>query len=233
MELIDITKQKIQKLCQPWLKLTSNGKQWVYRGSKIIKPSLIPQIYSGLRISRDSEPRLHFLFDEIIESKGLIANRSNGMFVTGNSGFAMNYGNTGIVVPIGDVHFTWSDDLRDWYADDAMHDAMFCAFDKTARDDYWLDSEANSIRDIQQNNPEEFQKHHEILKNKSKLPFDVINDPRLKQEMTYFKKSLYGDDDTLKIAIESGHEILLYFPSKQYFFLSEADYKTLFFGGGF
>jgi hypothetical protein len=120
-EQLDQYKAQILKDCAPWFAAIKNDpKTVVLRGidHDIGDIKLLAQAESREPLSSTFE--YHDFLNELIEEKGLVANR-NSVFGTGQSGDWQNYGPYGyVVLPTGQFHFTWSkksDDLGEYDED--------------------------------------------------------------------------------------------------------------------
>lgn len=124
----------IVSACQPYLKEVgiSGLEHPLWRG---VRPSDIPHDdqfwFRGVtRTDRkpvDTAPDVHGIYNFIIEKKGLVANRSNSLFTTGNISRAGNYGIAHAIVPIGAFNYTWSAEFVDWFSDPTLIDARRAA----------------------------------------------------------------------------------------------------------
>lgn len=120
---MDVVEQILDK-CQPWLTAVGGaeqafGKYRVWRGidERRIrrKPAVMVPIRTN-RLPRDSSPETHRGVATHIEEHGLVANRSNSIFVTGDFDVASEFGYDGspyAVFPVGPFHFTWSPEVAD------------------------------------------------------------------------------------------------------------------------
>lgn len=179
VELADLLK----KNAQPWLS-TVGVQPSVYRGIQEFTGD-----YAFIRAPRPdrkpltSPPQMHNLFNEMIEDKGLVANRSNSTFVSGDKGFADGYGVIYVVIPLGEFHYTWAEGFKDWYVR-FMNVAKGSAVSGPDYVNY--DEVTTRLSNIRNTN-------HEGLK-------------ALKQELYH---NLRGDDGSILEAIKSGSEIML------------------------
>ncbi len=109
--------------CKEWLAAHNNQPTLAYRGLRGNQDVVLPSkgAYRENRAPTDSPPILHKLFDNAIAKAGLVANRSNSIFVTGSKDFAKKYGAVFMVFPIGPFHYTWSKSAKDWFM--AFHNA--------------------------------------------------------------------------------------------------------------
>lgn len=108
----------IKEKCQPYLKEINGdiANYPLYRGIRKMIPSATKILHSEEpRSPVDTDPETHELFNKIISDAGLIADRSNAAFVTGEHRVAKIYGQPYLVFPIGDFHYTWSTEVSDWY----------------------------------------------------------------------------------------------------------------------
>lgn len=106
-------------------------------------------------------------YNRIIQGEGLIANRTNSIFVTGDAKFASMYGrHLYVVIPRDGFAYTYSTKYKDWYSDLMLAD------------------------------------------------------------VPYLGQTLRGDDGTLRLAIASGHEIMINAPNG-YYLLTRDHYFAL------
>jgi hypothetical protein len=106
--------------CSEWLRAA--GVRTVWRGVKNygdVDPAVRPDVFTRKvrtrRRVRDSNPKYHALYNQLIRLAGGTANRTNSMFVVGNRHQAGGYGATYAVFPIGPFTYTWSPVWEDWY----------------------------------------------------------------------------------------------------------------------
>jgi hypothetical protein len=114
----------IKKNCKPWLSQTQNGRLCVYRGfshENLPIPAFIKAVRPD-RKPRDSDKDWHVSVDYAISLAGKTANRSNSLFTSGSYGVATGYGNTYVVIPIGDFNYTWHVDINDWHGSVDLQD---------------------------------------------------------------------------------------------------------------
>lgn len=106
----------IKKQCQPWLK--QRISQPVYRGFRTASSEKIAFIRKVRhdRRPKDSDQKLHDMFDFVIDQLGLTANRHNSMFTSGSLQVAASYGSPYVLYPTGNFSYTWSETMRDWYS---------------------------------------------------------------------------------------------------------------------
>lgn len=103
----------IKRDCQHWIK--ESGLWTVLRGT-----SAMPDTYARVKVRQDRKPldssiKFQEFQNLIFRKAGLIANRSNSLFTTGNTEHARSFGNTCVVFPIGKFNYTWSPYIRDGY----------------------------------------------------------------------------------------------------------------------
>lgn len=102
---------------QPWLdNINHNLDNVVYRGLETTITS-VEKVTNPVvdRKPVDSPTFLHNNFNSIIRQNNLVANRSNSIFTTGSREMSLRYGNPYVILPIGNFHFTWSTDFKDWF----------------------------------------------------------------------------------------------------------------------
>lgn len=102
---------------QPWLhNINHDLDNVVYRGLEK-KITGVERVTNPVvdRKPVDSPPFLHSNFNDIIRENNLVANRSNSIFTTGSRKMSLRYGNPYVILPIGNFHFTWSTDFKDWF----------------------------------------------------------------------------------------------------------------------
>lgn len=108
------TKEIIVRDCGPWLSQTDNGRKYVYRGLPDTTGILVAKkAVRENRISKDSSLELTKILNMLIKEKGLVANRTNSIFVTGSRGIASNYGDIFVTLPCGEFNYTWHTKISD------------------------------------------------------------------------------------------------------------------------
>lgn len=107
--------RRIKKNCEPWLKQTNFGELIVYRGVDNIDQKIQRKRVRKRRKPRDSKMEWHKLFNDLIAEKGLTANRSNSVFVSGKRDNVYEYGDEFIILPIGNFNYTWHKEIADWW----------------------------------------------------------------------------------------------------------------------
>ena len=109
----------IQTHCQPFLKLIGNNidEYRLYRGAKPEYED-VHQVADGVRIinRKHEKEKLYDRhdrgFDDMFVEKYGIPFRSE-LYVTGNFRAALGYGDTSIVLPVGEFKFAWSPEVYD------------------------------------------------------------------------------------------------------------------------
>ena len=123
IKLIDFIMQE----CEPWLKLTDNGRQIVYRGlGSTQKSSTNAETVAGYSlelvlkkpIRQDRKvfgsPSYRKIYNKVLSTLGATATRSNSVSVTGDDDEAYKFGTPYVFLPIGEFHYTWSTEIIDW-----------------------------------------------------------------------------------------------------------------------
>jgi hypothetical protein len=108
--------------CKPWMQAAYGEVAW--RGVRKYKwltrgetaPNAFVRNTRSDRVPKDSDKKLHKLYNLWIRLAGGVANRSNSIFVSGNRREAHAYGKVYAVYPIGQFNYTWSPRLDDWYS---------------------------------------------------------------------------------------------------------------------
>jgi len=104
----------IEKNCSKFLPILHNNG-FLYRGFKL--NDLPHAVFYGYprkdRLPRDSNADLQKMFDEALDMEGIVAKRSNSLFVTGQKRQAEAYGLPFIIFPCNDVHYAWSKRVHD------------------------------------------------------------------------------------------------------------------------
>lgn len=106
--------------CGPWL--NEVGTEVAFRGSDNHSSY---EFGEGWRAKRrairhnrrpmSSSSKQHKALDASIKKAGLVANRTNSIFVTGDPDHAGQYGNLALIFPVGKFNYTWSATMRDAY----------------------------------------------------------------------------------------------------------------------
>lgn len=120
MEALTDLAKFIKHNCSQWMK--QSGGTPVYRGYTNRRQggykwrpqdSIMIAPVRGDRKPMDSSPKFHDYMNAEIQKLGLVANRSNSAFVTGDRHVAENFGDLYIAIPIGDFKYTWSPEIDD------------------------------------------------------------------------------------------------------------------------
>lgn len=240
----EVTKQVIES-CQPWFQANGSPLTVAYRGLRGNQDVVMPSKgeYRTNRAPTDSPKILHRLFDIAIEEAGLVANRSNSIFITGEKTFAKKYGAVYVVFPIGEFNYSWSPHAKDWFM--AYHNARaddFVTVESLSKFTYdWFlqlakqDSEFERVLGSWSDDKivDHFIKYKANVNmlRADDLDAKVIDVKRLIQ-------TVKGDDGSLWQALKSGNEIMLsakggylYVPEMFYWkymdhYLSAAGIKT-------
>lgn len=186
--------QFIQENCQPYLQANPNLRS-LYRGvpdgpmvfTKPVRPNRRP---------RDSFRPVHNFMNLLIHKAGKTADRTNSVFAIGTkvdtdgtgTDMATYYGTPYVIFPIGNFHYTWSTEIKDFYV----------AWDPSK---FHTPSRFNIFNDENKKRMPEFSNGREQL---------TLDDPRLDQQViSMLVNSFKGDDGTLDQAIASKHEIMI------------------------
>lgn len=116
----------IHKNCSNWLSQTGNGYKKVYRGMRFSgnkEASIFVKKVRSERKPSDSNNRNQETFNDLLDSIGCIANRKNSVFCTSDYSQARSYGEVFVALPIGDFHYTWSPQWKDFYR--TLHSGYF------------------------------------------------------------------------------------------------------------
>ena len=101
--------------CKPYLSENPNFLSTpLYRGMNESSEILIKNIRSD-RTPLDSTPFYHKIFTDGFKDAGIIANRDNSIFCTGDSSAASRYGNVYVIFPIGNFEYSYSLSISDLY----------------------------------------------------------------------------------------------------------------------
>jgi hypothetical protein len=116
----------ITERCQPWIREIGGMQNFkdlpFYRGTRnAVEGAWEVRPVRQDRKPADSPRALHDFFNRIIAQSGKVANRSNALFVYGEPTRTLPYGATHVIVPMGDFHYTWSDEMQDWYGKSMDH----------------------------------------------------------------------------------------------------------------
>lgn len=104
----------IQQHCKPWLQESGLKMVWRGDGSFPKEKDVTIKTLRQDRRPRDSLRKHHDDLNRSIEINGKIANRSNGMFVTGDRRTAQTYEGVLVVAfPVGKFNYTWSPVIGD------------------------------------------------------------------------------------------------------------------------
>lgn len=176
----------MNKHCAPWLELA--GDQIVYRGIRYTdRPS---GVFGVVPIRHDRRPMdsplvYHEMLNAAIAQAGLKADRSNSAFVTNINKLSGDYGDSMVVMPVDDFHYTWNTISRDAYSD--KYEIARHAGVEFSELDIW-DS------------------------NKNEYPEQVVAAAR-KKFVDFISKYYQGDEGTysgLQEAIASGNEVMIH-----------------------
>lgn len=235
----------IDQNCQPYLSQLSSPNEKLYRGTKTRLSGNLAAAEIPVRSDRKSThsaPRVTDFFNQAIADAGLVANRNNAIFTTGDIGFARSYGSVYVVIPVGEFNYTWSLTARDWYIklgvdfselELAIDDLPFVPQKYKSVDFintnfmhavHNAKKETDYIRDV-----------YNLLLNS--LPkFEKMSDEEKKawgskanqhvSSLIAKSMELQGDNGTLSQAIESGHEVMLTAASVLY--VDETYYDLIF-----
>jgi len=112
----------INEKCSQFLGMVDPVNDVLYRGfdRKSTHSSPLAFYFDGKRENRKplSTPNaFHQKVIKMINSAGLVANRDNGWFATGDRNEAYGYGEVYVVFPKNGFHYTWSRYIGDLYAD--------------------------------------------------------------------------------------------------------------------
>lgn len=121
IKLIDF----MMRECEPWLNLTDNGEQVVYRGLDIYNTKLkelvadypIESVFTlPIRPDRTASGSQHYrkIYNKVLSALGAVATRPNSISVTGDDDDAYKHGTPYVFLPIGEFHYTWSEQIIDW-----------------------------------------------------------------------------------------------------------------------
>lgn len=213
----DELKSFIGKNCMPFLKEakyhilyrgvnTSSGKVSADHTDPIafIKP------VRQDRIPLNSNKFMTNFFNTMIKDTGLVANRNNAIFCSGDKAVAVTYGKVYAVIPIGQFNYTWSPAADDWFLN---YHTLRRVFEFKER----YQNSRNSVEEVYR------MIRHYISDTERGSIEDVLALPKQKQDEwvdTVLNKlidrvieeeplELEGDDGTLTKAIISGHEIMI------------------------
>jgi hypothetical protein len=186
-----------------------------YRGLRGNQDVVLPSKgeYRTNRKPTDSPEILHNLFDKAIDFKGLVANRSNSIFVTGSKDFARKYGAVYTVFPIGEFNYTWSSSAKDWFM--AFHNARpeafvtvgslseytYNRFLTLAKEDPFFDKILDKGDDVLVDAFIKYKANVNMLRGDD-LDRKIINVRDLIQDM-------FGDDGSIWAALKTGNEVML------------------------
>lgn len=195
----------VKKNCKPWLKKAGGFENLAFRGLKNpIDETFFKKSIRKNRNPRDSKKIVHSMWNKIIKNAGLTANRSNSAFVTGNIYDAGYYGDIYLFFPIGNFKYTWSPLFRDWNYD--LHPAQVD-----------LISFFKKIKNITNLSPEEIMEKYNINYNTmSKSIHDIDLQILYPFYEDILQNNLKGNDNSLKEALNSGKEIMIYADSAYY-----------------
>jgi hypothetical protein len=119
---IDTIVECIARACKPFLSQISINTPSLARGQTV---GLLP-VVEGLYISstlpnrkpRDTSFEVHQIADQwFLEKFGIRYRSDHVVFVTSNEAIASDYGNAGIIIPIGNFSFCWTSQYEDIFYD--------------------------------------------------------------------------------------------------------------------
>lgn len=181
----------------------------MYRGYHSEKPYIIKDCPQS-RFPKDSSMGLHDFLNMCITRAKRVANRSNSLFCSGEVGVAGCYGNIHAIFPIGKFNYTWID---------GVHDAYQLGRDYGKAADISMgflkrDTDYRSFGQWASN-------YDGYYKEKNKGPLSPYSDTFNTQAVLNFISKIHGNDQSLKIAMDRGNEVMLSAPK---FLLIHNDY---------
>jgi hypothetical protein len=204
----------IEQNCQPYLKEIGGIEELPYTLMHGSNSSALKQnIATIITINQERKPKdtplyIHDQLNAGLMKAGFKAHRGNSIFVSGHNGVSGSYGQTYIVIPIGEYHYTWGlakyGPIRDlWdlqpYIDMANQGYMSIDDDEMQEGANLSDDEMDQFRGDTGKFIKQTIRETDTLKN-YQLHFHVLED--------YFKK--YYKVDNLEAAIRSGAEVYLH-----------------------
>lgn len=132
LDTVDKVVKIIQQQCKPYLAEVGAKGPVMYRGTSYSGYAAVQAVRTD-RKSKDSSKKIHDEMNASIAAHGLVANRSNAAFVSGDRYVAADYGDNGdayVSIPIGSFKYTWSPRMSD-----ATHEWSRL---KTGQRDSWL-----------------------------------------------------------------------------------------------
>ena len=213
----------IKTNAKEYLTESNSGKYYFYRGfhQNNVGEDYVSAFIKKTRLNRkskDTSKNIQLINNYFIDLVGGTANRSNSVFATSNKGQANEYGRwVYIIIPLGDMWYTWSPKFKDWYGDDEP-----TQFDKK---NIWSFSTTviGLYHDTIRKNisPEEciqlIVKHDNYLPNiiqnwlfsiiKKNKPIPPLIKEANKVVIPELQKIILGDDGTLAQAFKSKNEI--------------------------
>lgn len=179
--------------CQPWLNATDINNP-VFRGTKTKDDVFLRKVRPD-RIPRDTEPRIHDLYNKLIAMVGGHANRTNSAFVSSYRATAGIYGNIRVAIPIGEFNYTWSPVWNDWYTGLSGSKQMLTAL--------MYPAEGKLLSKLLHDRMFGLSRKGDDFSEIDRLLYDLNNyDPAKVNEVLYADKEL-------KKAISSGNEIMV------------------------
>ena len=143
----------IRKNCSKILNLYKQANRVFYRGVEEMGEQPL-KFHPKENRYTEKEPSIHYLLiDKWLESHGFKALRRNSSFMTGDVGFAADFGDPAVCFPYDGGNYTWSTEIRD-YVD-------FSGPYSVHRDLYWAgkDKAENifTLERLQQQKPKEYE----------------------------------------------------------------------------
>jgi cytidylate kinase len=204
----------IEKNCQPYLKEIGGIEELPFTLMHGSNSSALKQnIATIITIIQERKPKdtplyIHDQLNAGLMKAGFKAHRGNSIFASGHNGVSGSYGQTYIVIPIGEYHYTWGlakyGPIRDlWdlqpYIDMANQGYMSIDDDEMQEGANIDDDEMGQFRGDTGKFIKQIMDEIDTLKN-YQLHFHDLED--------YFKK--YYKVDNLEAAIRSGAEVYLH-----------------------
>ena len=211
----------IKTNAKEYLQESKMGKYYFYRGVYDTSPEVAFIKKTRLnRIPRDSHKNNQLLDNYFIDLVGGTANRSNSVFSTSSFEHASEYGNNVyVIIPLGDMWYTWSPYYKDWYSDDDDMDAAPLDMSHTGN---ILDLYKKTISEILTDKEYQQLIHKydsylpELVQNwlllyiKKNIPMPPIMKKANKIIIPKLKNIILGDDGTLGEAYRVKNEIFFH-----------------------